>query len=307
MRIETFLLLIALGGCIGTDYLNDPIIPEKIVLAPSQLALKPNQTFQLTASYFDKYGLPKEVAPTWFSLLPSVAVVDQRGLVTAIGGGQTQIVATFGTAESNAINVTVVLNNTQVAKVEATSPGGKNSLTVSEMITLTASVTNINNEVITGKTIEWFSENSSIAQVNNQGVVTGISAGVVDIHAKVEGIKSNVVSFSIGGGRTGTFVGAGGYKTSGNGSLLIQGGKLYLELAANFETSFALGTYVYLANSTNSSNVKVSGLEVGQITTNGMKTFNLTDLKPGIGLYDYKYIIILCKPATVTFGYAELK
>jgi hypothetical protein len=53
--------------------------------------------------------------------------------------------------------------------------------------------------------------------------------------------------------------------------------------------------------------VRASGLEVAQIVDNGAKTFNLSNIKPGIGLNDYKYVIILCKPASVTFGYAELK
>jgi hypothetical protein len=62
-----------------------------------------------------------------------------------------------------------------------------------------------------------------------------------------------------------------------------------------------------MANVTNGSQVKANGLEVAQITTNGAKSFNLSALRPGIKLTDYSYVIILCKPASVTFGYAELK
>jgi hypothetical protein len=83
-------------------------------------------------------------------------------------------------------------------------------------------------------------------------------------------------------------------------------GNIILELSSNFETSFALGTFIYMANVTNGSQVRSSGLEVAQITTNGAKSFNLTAINPGIKLTDYTYVIILCKPATVTFGYAQL-
>jgi hypothetical protein len=53
--------------------------------------------------------------------------------------------------------------------------------------------------------------------------------------------------------------------------------------------------------------VRASGLEVAQISTNGAKTFDITAIRPATGLFDYQYVIILCKPASLTFGYAELK
>jgi hypothetical protein len=179
-------------------------------------------------------------------------------------------------------------------------------LEVNESHTLLVSVKNINDEPLNGRTVEWFSENSSIATVNN-GVVTGVATGLVDIHAKVEGVKSNVLNFSVGAGLTGSFVSAGGYKASGMASLKEMDGDIFLEFSNNFETSFALGTYVYMSNVTNGTQVKANGLEVSQITSNGAKSFNLSLISPATKLTDYKYVIILCKPASVTFGYAELK
>ena len=34
----------------------------------------------------------------------------------------------------------------------------------------------------------------SIASVDNMGVVTGLGMGMVDVHAKSEGVKSNVIT-----------------------------------------------------------------------------------------------------------------
>ena len=31
------------------------------------------------------------------------------------------------------------------------------------------------------------------------------------------------------------------------------------------------------------------------------------NLNSQVNLHDYRYVVVLCKPATVTFGYAELK
>lgn len=78
-------------------------------------------------------------------------------------------------------------------------------------------------------------------------------------------------------------------------------------MSSNFETSFALGTFIYLANSTSGSSVRSTGLEVAEIKNNGAKTFNITQIKSNATLTDFKYVVILCKPASLTFGFAELK
>jgi Bacterial Ig-like domain (group 2) len=215
------------------------------------------------------------------------------------------VVASYGNVLSSSVNITVVSTGNQVAKVEIGSD--KISIGAGESHALTVMVKNINDEILTGRAVQWFSENASIATVSSNGVVTGVSTGLVDIHAKVEGVKSNILNFSIGGGLSGSFISAGGYKAMGMASLKDEGGKIILEFSNNFEASFALGTFVYMANVTNGLQVKANGLEVAQITTNGAKSFNLSAVSPGIKLTDYKYVIILCKPASVTFGYAELK
>jgi len=299
-------IFFALIGCIGTDYVDDPVIGEQIEISQSQLALMVDETFTLTATYFDQYGIEKSVELAWTSSAPGVASVDSKGTVKAISAGQVMVVASHGSIVSSSVNITVVANASQVAKVVITSPSNKISLGVGESHTLTVTVKNINDEILTGRTVQWFSENASIATVSN-GVVTGVSSGLVDVHAKVEGVKSNLLNFSIGGGLSGSFISAGGYKAIGMASLKEEGGNIILEFSNNFETSFALGTFVYMANVTNGSQVKANGLEVAQITTNGAKSFNLSAISPGIKLTDYKYVIILCKPASVTFGYAELK
>ena len=299
-------ILFTLSGCIGTDYVDDPIIGEQIEMSESQLALMVGESHPLSATYFDEYGIEKSVELLWTSSAPGVATVDSKGVVKAISAGQAMVVASFGSTLSSSVNITVVANANQVAKVEITSPSNKISLGVGESHALVVVVKNINNEILTSREVQWFSENASIATVNN-GVVTGVSTGLVDIHAKVEGVKSNLLNFSIGGGLSGSFVSAGGYKAIGMASLKELNGDIILEFSTNFETSFALGTFVYMSNVTNGSQVKANGLEVAQITTNGAKSFNLSAISPGIKLIDYKYVIILCKPASVTFGYAELK
>jgi hypothetical protein len=299
-------IIFALHGCIGTDYVDDPIIGERIEINVLQLALSVEESYPLSATYYDQYGIEKPVLFIWESSNPLVIKVDTNGVLKAISKGQAMIIASFGTTVSSSVNITIVEDETQVATVEIVSPSNKISLAIGESHRLELLVKNINNEILEGRSVEWFSENSSIAAVND-GLIIGLSTGLVDIHAKVEGVKSNLLNFSVGSGLSGDFVSAGGYKALGMASLKEMNGDIMLEFSNNFETSFALGTFVYMANVTNGTQVKANGLEIAQITTNGTKIFNLSAIRPDIKFTDYKYVIILCKPASVTFGYAELK
>lgn len=306
-KLPNFFVLFLLPACIGVDYIDDPVIGAKIEITSGlQIPLMPSQTTQIEAVYYDEYGIEKVVEMDWTTSKPSVATVDQNGLVTAVNGGQTVIQASYNGILSSTVNINVVLGPDDVAVVTLTLT--QTNLEIGQSVDLSdhIKVTNINGDELFGKTAEWFSENESILSVDETGVVTAIGNGIAGIHAKVEGVKSNSVNFVVGMSRVADFESAGGYTAIGTATLRLQGEDLILEFSDNFQTSFALGTFVYLANSTNGPTVRSNGFEVAQITTNGSKTFNISDLDDNIGLFDYRYVIILCKPAQVTFGYADL-
>jgi len=281
-------------------------VGERIELDRVQVPLRIGETHQAQAIFYDQYGLQKPTTFFWTSSDTQIVIVNEVGVITAQSVGQASVVVTANGVDAT-ISVNVILDENQVASVVISSPANQTSLGIGEMVSLTTVVQNIDNEPLSGRTVEWFSENSAIAAVNANGVVTGAGMGMVDIHAKSEGVKSNIITFSVGQGLTGNFIPAGGYKAVGMATLSVMDNKLILQFSNNFETSFALGTFVYLANSTNGSQVRASGLEIAQISTNGAKTFDISAISPTTGLLDYKYVIILCKPASVTFGYAELK
>jgi hypothetical protein len=299
-----FFLALLLPACTGTDRVDDPTVGQRIDVPNGQLALQPGQNAQLTASYYDPYGIARQVPLDWTASNPQVASVDQNGLVRATGPGQSVVRASFGEFTGPPVNVTVIADENGVASVTVAAP--RRSLNVGDQISLTAAVQNIRGEALTGRPIEWFSENAAILQVDAQGEATALAGGVAAVHAKVNGVKSNSVDITVGADRAGTFVPAGGYAASGTAMLRTENGQVILDLGANFRTSFALGTYIYLANATNAGNVRSSGLEVAQITGNGAQTFNISALNGSVGPFDYRYVVILCKPATVTFGYADL-
>lgn len=300
-------LLVGLAfSCIGTDYQDDPTVEPKIELEAEQIGLKATEQVQLSPRYFDEFGLERSVPFTYSSSNTAFVDVDSNGLVTGKSPGTGFIQVNFGEKVMASLQVNVVNDPAEVAVVKVSTsrsvlfPGQKTQMEIS--------IQNLNGQNLEGKTIQWFSENETIATVDPDGLVTAMKFGKTDIHAKVSGIKSNPVTISVAVEQiSGTFVPAGGYRAIGMAFINQQDEKLILRLSEDFETSFALGTFVYLANSTNGQEIRASGLEIAEIRTNGPHTFDITAKFPDVKITDYKYVIIFCKPAAVTFGFAEMK
>lgn len=313
MKVKTSVFFIALlFSCIGVDTVDDPLdlirgnTIQFLNAENNAVALMLNDVYQVQAVYFDKYGLEQTVALTWTSSNEAI-VQASNGKLTAIGSGIAMVVASFEEA-SLSLQVTVVLDEAAVATVVLDMPP-TTTLSLGQSLQLHARVLNISGDILEERNVEWFAENASILSVSGSGLVQANANGIAEVHAKSEGVKSNSLIFSVGSAnqRTGQFVPAGGYQAKGSAVLKVIDNELILELSSDFQTSFALGTFIYLANSTSGSQVKAGGFEVAQITTNGAKIFNITNLNASITLTQYKYVIILCKPASVSFGYAEMK
>jgi hypothetical protein len=310
IKISVYLFLLAcLASCVGTDFLDDPIIGEKIIIASNTLALLPSEKFQARAEYFDKYGIKQNAILLWQSSNPTIAEVNAMGLITAKTPGQALIQPYLGGFLGPQIQVTVVTDPSSVATVEVKRPTST-TLSLGAKVQLEVFVKNVGGTILLGKSIEWFSENSNILSVNSAGLVEAVGSGIAGIHAKVNGVKSNIIDFDVTDFlRKANFTQAGGYIAKGSASLeqVKNTGAITLSLSADFDTDFALGTFIYLANSTNGSTVRSSGLELGQIFKDGAATFSVSSIKPTVTLNEYRYVIILCKPASVTFGFADLK
>ncbi len=299
VKLKLFFIALVLNSCIGVDVLEDPLGFLKIL--NGSFALSPEQEIQLEASY-RVADRQVEVPLVWSSLNVSIATVSSSGLVRALSPGQAKIVVAYLLA-SDTVTVNVVADENAVATVTVSTE--KDNLMVGESTPLQVLVKNIGGELLPDIAVEWFSENSSLASVSQEGMVTALQQGVVGIHAKADGVKSNVIDFTIGAVRTGNFVPTGGYTAKGMATLKVENNQLLLTLSDDFNTSF-VDTYIYLANSTSGSVAFNTGIEVQRITTGGAKTFNISAMNPDIQLFDFRYIIILCRGARLTFGYADL-
>ena len=186
-RVDANGLVTGLKGGIVTITAQVPSLPEATcqvtVLQPVQSVTLDKSTLSLSRG--STYTLTATVSPAqfadydrveWSSSVPSVAEVDQTGLVTAKGGGETVITATAG-GKSAQCRVSVFVAPTAIAF--ATS---EQTIRTGESVRLDLVVTPSD---ATLEGIEWKSSDTSVARVDANGTVTGVKGGKVSITAKV--------------------------------------------------------------------------------------------------------------------------
>lgn len=295
-----------LTQCIGTDYLDDPKDPA-ILTNVDSLSLLVGETFQLEATYYYNMWKAEEADLFWQSNAPQVAEVTDDGLVSARAKGQTNIQIWNPGEDTVFVNVSVVENDASVAQVRVV--GSKSTLAVGEELQLTAQAFDVNDREVAYSEVLWASTNPGSVTVSSSGLVRGEADGTAEITATIDEVVSAPYKVMVGvEGRVGTFQDANGYKAKGTATLIRDASDdLIIELSDDFETSFALGTFLYLANNTSGTAVAAQGLEIAEITTNGAQSYNVTAKDAAVGLDTYKYVVLLCKPASITFGFAELK
>lgn len=139
------------------------------------------------ASSYPYYKLSAVVEPsdppaanqtvTWRSSSPSVASVDENGLVTAYKAGSVTITATTvdGTWKSDSIRITIG-NKVQQGSVLVSGP---DEVAVGKSIHLTAGFNQYPQP--TNTKLVWKSDDETIAKVNSSGVVTGVEGGTTRI------------------------------------------------------------------------------------------------------------------------------
>ncbi|MCC8136217.1 MAG: dockerin type I repeat-containing protein [Ruminococcus sp.] len=125
-------------------------------------------------------GVPDGTTVQWSSSDESVAVVDQEGVVTAVGSGSCQIIALI-----NGVNY--VMNVTsEYAPVAAIEIYAESTEISGIGNTLALTVLN------TDETPEWISTDINVATVDENGVVTAVGEGTVLIIAKINNVPYTI-------------------------------------------------------------------------------------------------------------------
>ena len=112
----------------------------------------------------------------WASNVLSIATVDQNGIITAKSLGQAKVSVT----SSNGISDTIIVYVVPISVQSITTSLHALGLGLSESQTLTAQIMPAN---ASDKSIKWTSQNSSIASITSNGIVTGNAIGTTYIYA----------------------------------------------------------------------------------------------------------------------------
>ena len=135
------------------------------------------------------------VTYSWLSDDEPVATVALDGTVTAVSDGVAKITASASGVISNAVEVTVALGSVITVEVTPVGPLTLTSLGATER--LTAIAKDVVDEIVTGVTFTWASDNEAAATVSPNGTVTAVADGVANVTASVPGVPSNVVEVTV--------------------------------------------------------------------------------------------------------------
>ena len=154
------------------------VMASSITLDQSNTRLTEGETLQLTATVLPENTTNKSV--TWATSNSNVATVSNSGLVTAVAPGIATITAT--TADGTNLSATCSLTiYPQVVLANSITLNQSNAeVTEGETLQLTANVLPAN---ATNKTVTWTTSNSTIATVDDNGLVTTKKPGTVTITA----------------------------------------------------------------------------------------------------------------------------
>ena len=169
-----------------------------VTVSPHTLNLSVGANSTLTATVAPSNA---SQAVTWSSSNTSAATVNSSGVVTAVAAGQAYITATTVSTNANGspctdyCDVTVTAATTSGATPPANGPWVTGvtisprtlNLTVGATSTLTATVAPSNaNQAVT-----WSSDNTGVASVDSNGVVTAVAPGYAHITATTVGTWSS--------------------------------------------------------------------------------------------------------------------
>jgi uncharacterized protein YjdB len=177
------LLFVALAACSKETVDPAAEVVEAVVVSPSITTIAIGASVNFTAQVMGLNGTALTDRPVhWATEDSSVATVAPNGIVSARRIGSTQVAASTG-GRSGIAQITVT--SIPVASVQVT-PGNR-SLFVEQTFQFTATTLDGGGAVLTGRPIQWSSNNESVATVSTTGVVTALSPGGAIITATSEG------------------------------------------------------------------------------------------------------------------------
>ena len=183
LMLASFLIALPLAGCNEATGLDDATLKKlvsEVSLNENELIMEVGETFELTPTIvFKDEQEHSDLKIKWVTSDINVCSVDD-GLVTALGGGEASVSIIAGYKMATC-NVTVPTGGGSSGFTITLSETTK-QIVVGEQFTLTATPS-------VKADIAWNTSDSSIASVDANGLVSGISVGEADIGASALGVS----------------------------------------------------------------------------------------------------------------------
>lgn len=174
------------GGVSGAALLSATPAPTgavaSVTVALSKPGLVAGGSALATSTLKDANGTVVSGVVSWSSSAPTVATVSSNGTVSGIGAGTANIRAQSGTVSGAApISVTVKIGSTNPPATIAVTPSTA-TLDQGTTLQLSDDVRDAGGAPVSA-TVTWSSQNSAIATVSANGLVTAVAAGTTSIVA----------------------------------------------------------------------------------------------------------------------------
>ncbi|HEX8710663.1 MAG TPA: Ig-like domain-containing protein [Terracidiphilus sp.] len=146
---------------------------QSITVTPASASIATGQTQAFTANGIFSDGSTTDItnSVTWSSSAENIAAINATGLATGVSAGSAKIVATSGSVLSSPVSLTVtpaVLTEIDISPDGQAIPvGGQYPLS------LTGTYSDNTTQTINGAT--WSSSDSTLASVDNTGIVSGLA------------------------------------------------------------------------------------------------------------------------------------
>src|SRR5690554_4685437 len=169
---------------------------ERVEIDPSSADLLEGATLQFSATAYDSDDAELPDATFTWSVDPaSAATIDENGLLTALAyDAENNTVTVTVNAEGAEASATVTILLTPVDSITITDAEGGTDFTVKEdeTLELSAAAFDADGDELTGRDAVWSSDDETVATVDENGVVTGVSVGNANISVTIDGVTESV-------------------------------------------------------------------------------------------------------------------
>ena len=187
VAVGTAQIIATAEGHSDTTAVTVAIVPVAAVeVTPAAASINLGSTVQLTAVAKDANGgILSGRVMTWSTSSAQIASVV-AGLVTGLGAGTAQIIASVD-GKSDTATITVIY----AAVASVTVLPDVTSVAVDGNYQFSAVVKDAAGNILNGRSVTWSSSNTAVATINASGMAHGVTAGTATITALSEGISGN--------------------------------------------------------------------------------------------------------------------